>query len=267
MDSSELQGPRRTSREADTAFIVDVDGYEGPLDVLLTLAREQRVDLKQISIVQLADQYLAFIAEARRASLDMAAEYLVMAAWLAYLKSRLLLPALPASEEPSGEELAVALAFQLRRLEAMRTAGAELMARPYLQKDIFPRGKPEHFSEVSVLAVVDVDLRELLKAYAAHVARKQPHGLRIEALDLDSVDRALARLRRMIGNTAGWVSLLDCLCEETAEGLRQGRLMARSVFASTFAASLELVREGRVLLRQNTSFGSIYLRPAGGDPE
>lgn len=125
--------------ETGKAFVVDIDGYEGPIDVLLTLAREQKVDLKQVSIVQLADQYLAFVAEVRRANLELAAEYLVMAAWLAYLKSRLLLPEPPADEEPSGEEMAAALSFQLQRLEAMREAGAQLVARPRLGRD-FSRG-------------------------------------------------------------------------------------------------------------------------------
>jgi segregation and condensation protein A len=254
-------------REAAATFIVDVDGYEGPLDVLLGLAREQKVDLKNISIVQLADQYLTFIAEVRRASLEVAAEYLVMAAWLVYLKSRLLLPERPKPDEPTGEELAAALAFQLRRLEAMRGAAAELMALTRLHHDIFPRGEVERFAETMNIEVVKVDLHDLLKAYAMHVARHQPHGLRIEVSDLFSVERALTRLRQMLGHSPGWATLVSFLPDETAEGLRRGSISARSALAATFAASLELCREGHIRLRQNASFGPIYLGPASPDRE
>lgn len=263
MDNNASQARGEGSGQMSSTFIVDVDGFEGPLDVLLALAREQRVDLKHISIVHLADQYLAFVAEARRASLDVAAEYLVMAAWLAYMKSRLLLPELPASEEPSGEDLAVALAFQLRRLEAMRAAGAKLTSRPCLHKDIFPRGEVDHLPKVSNISAIEVDFHDLLKAYAAHVARKQPHSLRIETSELWSVEQALTRLRQILGNTGRLASLLSFLPEEIARGLRQGDLSARSALASTFAASLELVREGHVHLHQHTSFGQIYLGSAG----
>lgn len=244
-------------------FIVDVDGYEGPLDILLGLAREQKVDLKHVSIVQLADQYLGFIAEARRASLEVAAEYLVMAAWLAYLKSRLLLPERPKSDEPSGEELAATLAFQLLRLEAMRDAGAKLMARTRLHHDIFPRGEVEPFVETRKMEAVKVNLNDLLKAYSTHVARQQPHGLRIEVSELLSVDLALKRLRQMLGHSPGWATLFSLLPDGTAEGLRRGSIYARSALAATFAASLELAREGQIGLRQNTLFGPIYLGPAG----
>ena len=243
-------------------FIVDVDGYEGPLDILLGLAREQKVDLNNISIVQLADQYLSFIAEARRASLEVAAEYLVMAAWLAYLKSRLLLPERPKPDEPSGEELAASLAFQLLRLEAMREAGAKLMARARLHHDIFPRGEVEAVAETRNRVVFKVDLRSFLQAYAAHVAREQPQGLRIEISNLFSVELALKRLRRLLGHSPGWAALASFLPDETAEGLRRGTISARSALAATFAASLELAREGHIRLRQNSSFGPIYLGPS-----
>ena len=249
-------GPRH---EGPDTFIVDIDGYEGPIDVLLGLAREQKVDLKHVSIVQLAEQYLTFIAETRRASLEVNAEYLVMAAWLAYLKSRLLLPELPRPDEPSGEEMAAALAFQLRRLEAMRDAGAGLMARSRLDQDIFPRGEVERLAEVTTIGVMRVDLHDLLRAYVAHVARQQPHGLRIETSDLYSVKQALERLRQMLETSTGWATLFSFLPDETAEGLREGRVSARSALAATFAASLELVREGHIRLRQNSSFGPIYL--------
>ena len=266
-DREKQKGVGPVRREVAATFIVDVDGYEGPLDILLGLAREQKVDLKHISIVQLADQYLSFIAEARRASLEVAAEYLVMAAWLAYLKSRLLLPEMPKPDEPSGEELAAALEFQLRRLEAMRGSGVKLMARTRLHQDVFPRGEVEPLAETRTTEVMKVDRHDLLKAYAAHGARQQPHGLRIEVADLFSVDQALKRLREMLGHSPGWETLFSFLPEETAEGLRQGRVSARSALASTFAASLELVREGHSRLRQRASFGPIYLKLADHDKE
>jgi segregation and condensation protein A len=262
MSGGGREGVGGVPRYPAATFIVDVEGYEGPLDILLGLAREQRVDLKHISIVQLADQYLAFIAEVQRASLEVAAEYLVMAAWLAYLKSRLLLPEPPKSDEPSAEELAAVLAFQLRRLEAMRGAGEALMARTRLQKDIFPRGAAEPLAEARTTEIIKVDLHDLLKAYVTRVARQQPHGLRIEALDLFSVELALERLRHMLGCSPGWATLFSFLPDGTADGLRQGRIAARSALAATFAACLELAREGHVRLRQNGSFGPIYVGPS-----
>lgn len=241
------------------AFIVDVEGYEGPIDVLLNLARDQKVDLKCVSIVELADQYLAFIADARRASLELAAEYLVMAAWLAFLKSRLLLPEPPGAEEPSGEEMAAALAFQLRRLEAIREAGAQMMARPRLGSEVFARGVPEERPGARVVEVVRVDLFELLRAYGGHLARKRPASLRIVPSDLTSVDEAVNRLRRMLGRTPDWARLSAFLPPGTVEGLDHGRLAARSALAATFAASLELAREGTLRIRQRTPFGPILV--------
>lgn len=247
------------------AFVVDIDGYEGPLDVLLSLARDQKVDLKQISVLQLANQYLAFVAEARRLDLELAAEYLVMAAWLAYLKSRLLLPEPPGAEEPSGEAMAAALTFQLERLEAMREAGQHLMARDQLGQDFFPRGQPERFGG-NTLTVVRVDLYELLKAYGAHLRRREgARPLRIEPHDLYSVEEALRRLRQNLGQAPNWESLWRYLPPGTLEGLRQGKLSARSALAATFAASLELARVGGVKLRQSKPFGPIYLRASESD--
>ena len=245
------------------AFVVDIDGYEGPLDVLLVLAREQKVDLKEISIVQLADQYLGFVAEARRTNLELAAEYLVMAAWLAYLKSRLLLPESAGAEEPSGEAMAAALTFQLQRLEAMRDAGARLMARNRLGRDFFVRGRPESLSGNRV-TVLRVDLFELLKAYGGHLRRRQDvQPLLIQTSELSSVEDALERLRRGLGSFPGWENLWRYLPPGTFEGLSQGRLAARSAMAATFAASLELVKQGGVKLRQGKAYGPIYLRAAG----
>lgn len=252
-----LEADRRS-----TAFIVDVDGFEGPIDLLLSLARDQRVDLKHISILQLAEQYLAFIAAARRASLDLAAEYLVTAAWLAFLKSRLLLPQAPGAEEPSGEEMAAALAFQLRRLEGIREAAGQLMTRNQLGRDVFPRGEIERPQETQVIVAAKVELADLLRSYGAHLARKRPAGLRVAPCNLSSVDEAVKRLRAMLGGFAEWVALADLLPAGTTSELGRDHLAARSALAATFAASLELAREGVLRIRQATPFGPVYLRAA-----
>jgi segregation and condensation protein A len=245
---------------ATGTFVVDIDGYEGPLDVLLALAREQKVDLKEISIVQLAEQYLGFVAEARRTNLELAAEYLVMAAWLAYLKSRLLLPEAAGAEEPSGEAMAAALTFQLQRLEAMRDVGARLMARDRLGHDFFARGRPESLSG-NRITVLRVDLFELLKAYSGHLRRREEvQPLQIQISELSSVEEALERLCRGLGSFPGWENLWRYLPPGTFEGLNQGRLAARSALAATFAASLELVRRGGIKLRQGKPYGPIYLK-------
>jgi segregation and condensation protein A len=239
-------------------FVVDLEGFEGPVDVLLALAREQKVDLKQISILALADQYLAFIADLSRANLEVAADYLVMAAWLAYLKSRLLLPDLGAEGEPTAEELAEALQFQLRRLEAMQRAGAALMARALLGRDVFARGRPEEFPAI-VSEVFELTLYDFLKAYAEHRRRKDAGTLTIAAEDIYTVEEALKRLRRMLLATKDWESLWRFL----PPALRGG-FYARSALASTFAATLELARQGMLNLRQSGAFGPIYVRPAAG---
>ncbi|TVR98186.1 MAG: segregation/condensation protein A [Rhodospirillales bacterium] len=242
-------------------FVVDVEGFEGPLDLLLTLARQQKVDLKQVSILELADQYLAFVAKARQASLDLAAEYLVMAAWLAFLKSRLLLPEPPSPEEPSAESMAEALAFQLERLESFRAAAARLAARPRLGREVFARGAPEAV-ETTTVSVVSAHLGDLLSAYAAHLCRREPRQLHIAPSELDTVAAALDRLERLLGSAPGWEELRTFLPPETAEGLRRGRLGARATLAATFTASLELARRGRLRLRQARPYGPIYLVPA-----
>jgi len=237
-------------------FVVDIDGFEGPIDVLLALAREQKVDLTQISILQLADQYLEFVARARRISIELAADYLVMAAWLAYLKSRLLIPDLGGEDEPSGEEMAAALAFHLRRLEAMQEAGARLMARARLGHDVFARGMPET-PEEDVRTVFEVTLYDLLKAYGDQQRRAGEGMLQIEPWGLYAVEDALAWLRRLVGRTPDWENLMAFLPPNL-----DNAMLARSALASTFAASLELVREGRLRIRQTGTFGPIYLRAA-----
>jgi segregation and condensation protein A len=242
-------------------LVVDLDGYEGPIDVLLALAREQKVDLTRISILKLADQFLAFIAAARRLKLEIAADYLVMAAWLAYLKSRLLLPQPPAPDEPSGEELAAALAQQLQRLEAMQQAGIRLMARPQLGRDVFRRGAPEGLPRVLV-PVWDVSLYDLLKGYGDGRQRKEGAVLHIAPPELLSMDDALQRLSRMLGRIPDWRSLMSFL---PPVGAGAG-IVWRSAIAATFTASLELVRSGRLQLRQDSPFGPIYLRSPPESP-
>ena len=239
----------------DGQFMLDLDGYEGPIDVLLTLARDQKVDLTKLSILDLADQYLEFVARARRLRLELAADYLVMAAWLAYLKSKLLLPEPEGEGEPTGVELAAALAYQLQRLEAMQEAGARLMGRPQLGREMFARGAPEPIRIVA-RPIYQLTLYELLRAYGNHVTRHQPaHRLHILPMDLYSMDEALKRLGDMLGHTLDWAVLTSFLPTEFKSGLQR-----RSAVAATFAASLEMVRAGRAQLRQDGTFGPIFLR-------
>jgi len=239
-------------------LVVDLDGYEGPLDVLLALAREQKVDLTRISILALADQYLVFIATARRLKLEVAADYLVMAAWLAYLKSRLLLPEPPGPEQPTGDELAAMLTHQLRRLEAMRGAAARLMALPRLDRDVFGRGAPEGLPR-RLVPRYEATVLELLRAYGALRQRKENAVLRIVPPDLYSMEEALERLQRMVGRMPEWRSLVSFLPAALEHGL-----VERSAIATTFAASLELARLGKLELRQDRSFGPVLVRSRPG---
>jgi len=247
----------RPGAPGTSVFLVDLDGYEGPIDVLLTLARDHKLDLTRISILTLADQYLEFVTEARHKNLELAADYLVMAAWLAYLKSRLLLPDLGDEDEPSGEEMAAALAFQLQRLEAMQNAGQGLMARARLGTGFFRRGAPETFRALTN-PVLEVTLFELLKTYGEQKRRAVAGVLHIELFEIHTVEDALERLKGLLGSTPDWESLWRFL----PEGLMEG-LVARSAIASTFAASLELAREGKIKLRQSSPFGTVYLKPTG----
>lgn len=244
----EDEAPRRPG------FVVDLAGFEGPIDVLLSLARDQKVDLTQISIVELADQYLAFVHEARRHNLELAADYLVMAAWLAYLKSRLLLPDLSEEDQPTGEEMAAALQFQLLRLEGMQNAGQQLMDRGQLGHEFFARGMPEKFA-TDITTIFDVSLYDLLKAYGDQNRRKGPTSLTIEAWSLYSVDDALVRLRRVVGVVPNWQNLWQYLPEEALTGLT-----ARSATATTFVACLELAKEGKLALRQDGTYGPLFLK-------
>ena len=249
----------REKDDDDRQLVLDLEGYEGPIDVLLTLAREQKVDLAKISILALADQYLAYIAERRRLRLEIAADYLVMAAWLAYLKSRLLLPEPPNEDDgPSGAELAAALSHRLRILEAMQRAGATLMARPQLGRDVFPRGRPDGLTVIA-RPVYTLELFELLKAYAEQHRRQHAAVLTILPSSFHSLDEAMHRLRQFVGHVPEWRDLMGFLPDEL-----RGGVFGRSALASTFAATLELARAQQIELRQDRPFGPIYLRsPAG----
>ena len=230
---------------------IDVDGFEGPLDLLLSLARDQKVDLTKISILHLVDQYLDFMAQAQSLDLDLAADYLVMAAWLAYLKSRLLLPMredIP-EDPPSAHELAEILAFRLRRLEAIQQAGAALMGRPRLGQAVFARALhdlDQQTDQPIVRTLHDVNLNDILSAYAGFVVRTSVRTLQIEAADLWSVDDALRRMERLFGQMPDWSVLAAYLPPVEGDALK-----IRSATASTFVAALELARQGRVILRQD----------------
>ncbi|MCZ7677216.1 MAG: segregation/condensation protein A [Roseovarius sp.] len=242
-------------RMAAEALIVDVDGFEGPLDLLLTLGRTQKVDLRQISVLQLARQYLTFVEQAKALRIELAADYLVMAAWLAYLKSRLLLPPDPADEGPSGEEMAAHLAFQLERLQAMREAAARLMARDRLGRDVFARGIPEDVMRVKRV-IHTATLLDLMQAYARLRTRDE---FRPYVMDRDwvwTLDEALERMRGLIGHAGKWTDIERYL----PEGFGTDPARRRSATASTFAAALELVKEGRAELRQAEPFAPVELR-------
>jgi segregation and condensation protein A len=242
--------------EGEPALVVDVEGYEGPLDLLLALARQQKVDLAKISILALADQYLQFIEEARKIRLELAADYLVMAAWLAYLKSRLLLPEPPAAEGPSAEEMATALANRLRRLEAIREAANRLMNRPQLLRDIFPRGYPEEIAEVRRPRFT-ATLFDLLTAYAVQRQQRVLTTVHLAKRTVWSLAEARASLERLIGmaESESWSCLDEFLLSYVVEPSQRA-----TVFASSFAAALELVREGEMELNQKEAFAPLYFR-------
>ncbi len=240
-------------RLTPSAFIVDVAGYEGPLDVLLNLARQQKVDLARISILELADQYLAFVAQARDIRLDLAADYLVMAAWLAYLKSRLLLPT-EAEEEPSPELMAEALQFHLLRLESIRDGARRLMQRPQIGSDLFRCGNAEGLPyEIDIHWTAS--LYDLLGAYAQHTRRTEARGYRLPPMELFSMEDALQRLRGLVGALPEWSDMFALLPQEI-----KGGIIYRSAISATLAASLELTRQGNIELRQNGAFAPIEVR-------
>jgi segregation and condensation protein A len=242
--------------EGEPALVVDVGGYEGPLDLLLTLARQQKVDLAKISILALADQYLTFIEAARKIRLELAADYLVMAAWLAFLKSRLLLPEPPSAEGPSAEEMATALANRLRRLEAIREAANRLMNRPQFQRDIFPRGNPETIAEIRHPKFT-ATLYDLLTAYAAQRQQRVLASVHLAKRTVWSLAEARASLERLVGMAD--VDHWSCL-DEFLMGYVVDPTQRATVFASSFAAALELVREGEMELNQKQAFAPLYFR-------
>lgn len=235
-------------------LLLDIEGFEGPIDVLLTLARDQKVDLTHISILALAEQYLDFIARARKLRLELAADYLVMAAWLAYLKSRLLLPAPPGDEEPSGAEMAAILAFQLQRLEAMKKAGAQLFERAQLGQAFFRRGAPEPL-KIENRVTFEVTLYDILRAYGRQHARQEGSTLHIAPTELYSIEDALNRLRTLVGSVPDWTVLSKFL----PTGLKD-KLLRRSALASTFVATLELARNGRIEIQQDGPYAPVYIR-------
>ena len=248
----ETELPERASDEP--SLMVDVEGFEGPLDLLLTLARQQKVDLAKISILALADQYLAFIEEARKMRLELAADYLVMAAWLAYLKSRLLLPEPQPAEGISAEEMANALALRLRRLEAIRKFAEQLMGRPQLGRDVFQRGQPEPIAEIKH-PQWSATLYDLLSAYAARRQIKSRSVVRVPKRTVWSLAEAREALERLIGQSMDWSPLDQYLIAYLADPS-----VAATVLASSFAAALELVREGQLEAHQQGAFSPLYLR-------
>ncbi len=263
--AADLRAADITSAPAVTAaLIVDVDCYEGPLDVLLMLARAQKVDLKKISILALVEQYLAFITAAKEMRLELAADYLVMASWLTYLKSKLLLPEQDKeSDQPSGEELAARLAFRLQRLQAMREAGARLMARDRLGINVFARGMPEGLRVVRTPAYQSTSY-DLLKAYSDQRIRTVSHqDLKVKRAPVFAIEEARKRIERMFGAISDWSTLDALMPDGWLNTPLQGVSLEqkhRTAKASTFTASLELVKDGHMEIKQLVHFGPVYVR-------
>lgn len=243
----------------DDVLYVDVAGYEGPLDLLLDLARRQKVDLARISVLALAEQYLEFIESIREKRIEIAADYLVMAAWLAYLKSKLMVPSPETDDEPSGEMMAALLQFRLKRLEAMRRAAMQIMNRPRLGIALHARGLPEPIV-INRRHLWEASLYELLKAYAVQRERGIPVDYTPRERTVWSLQEARDILQRLIGENMDWVPL-DAYLDQYL-GTSEVR---RTATASTFASSLELVRQGQVELRQTLAFGPLFMRRRQAD--
>lgn len=253
--SYEAPGPDDLPARSE-AFVVDLDGFEGPLDLLLALARTHKVDIAKISILALVDQYLEFIREAQKLKLELAADYLVMAAWLAYLKSRLLLPR--DKEDPdtaSAEEMALRLQFRLSRLDAMRNAVAQLMTRKRLERDVFARGMPETVKTTRDTTYT-AEIYDLLKAYADQRRRTVRVIHVVKARKVWSIKDARVRLEKLIGASAGEWAQLDLFIEQY---LPKGE-EERTAIASSFGATLEMARDGLLEIRQDEPFAPIYMR-------
>jgi segregation and condensation protein A len=254
-DEVQLEADLVAERATDEpALVVDVEGFEGPLDLLLALARQQKVDLAKISILALADQYLAFIEEARKLRLELAADYLVMAAWLAYLKSRLLLPEANAVEGQSAEDMAIALALRLKRLEAIRDVAQRLFGRPQLDRDIFRRGQPEPIAHIKH-PQYSATLYDLLSAYAQQRQKSALAHVRLAKRTVWSLAEAREALERLIGHASDWTRLDQFLLSYVVEPS-----LVPTVFASSFASTLEMVREGVMEVHQQGAFAPLYVR-------
>ncbi len=264
----EAVNPDTPSSEGEALFVLSLDGFEGPIDLLLHLAKDQKLDLTKISILKLAEQYLIFIEEMHSLRLEVAADYLVMAAWLAYLKSRLLLPKQErtSDEEPSGEELAAALALQMQRLEAIQKAAAQLLLLPRMGYDVFARGSDDDALEVVVNHQPTATIYDLLSAYA-HVKKRtdKPAPLRFVPFELYSIDEAIERLRHIVKNLPEWTTISSFL----PRGLQPG-VVGRSAIAANLIASLELAKQGLLEVRQDRTFAPIWVRQvrtADGDDQ
>ncbi|TGD45454.1 segregation/condensation protein A [Pseudotabrizicola sediminis] len=242
-------------RMAAEALIVDVDGFEGPLDLLLTLSRTQKVDLRKISVLELAEQYLGFVQKAQSLRIELAADYLVMAAWLAFLKSRLLLPPEPGEDGPSAEDLAAHLAYQLERLQAMREAAARLMARDQMGRDFFARGLPETISHHRAVTY-EATLLDLMRAYARIRTKDEFRPFVMDRDQVFTMEQALERMRGLIGYVGDWADLTSFL----PEGWESTPMRRRSSTAAHFAAVLEMAKRGQVELRQGEMFAPIQIR-------
>ena len=239
-------------------LVIDIDGFEGPLDLLLTLSRSQKLDLMKISILELAEQYLEFVEKARTLKIELAADYLVMAAWLAFLKSRLLLPPDIEENEPSGEELAAHLAFQLERLQAMRDAAAQLMARDQMGRNFFARGIEEKVEKIKRVKY-EASLLEVIQAYARIKTKDDFRPFVMDRDKVYTIEQALERMRGLIGYTIGWIDIYSFL----PDGWTSSKSRIRAATASTFAATLELAKSGDLELRQSDSFGPIQFKSKG----
>ena len=248
------EAPLAERAESEPALHVDVDGFEGPLDLLLELARRQKVDLHRISILALAEQYLAFVEEAREMRLELAADYLVMAAWLAYLKSRLLLPEPPKGEEPSASDLATALSLRLRRLEAIREAARRLFERHQLGRDVFARGAPEPV-EIRREPIWEAKLYDLLSAYARQRQTRLASRVTMPQRHVWSLNDAREALQRLVGEARDWTTLDGYLLRYIVEPQ-----MRPTVLASALSATLEMAREGHLVIRQDKPYAPIWVR-------
>ncbi len=251
---------RMDAHHVSDRLVVDVDGFEGPLDLLLTLARTQKVDLRAVSILALAEQYLDFIRRAKALRIELAADYLVTAAWLAFLKSRLLLPPEPTDSGPDGEELAAYLAFQLERLQAMRDRASQLMARDRKGQDFFVRGIPEDVNSVRQITYT-ATLLDLMQAYARVRTKDEFRPFVVDRNRFLTLEQALERMRPLIGLAGDWTELSGYL----PEGWDAEPELRKSATAATFAASLELVKEGSIEIRQADTFAPIQIRRKGPD--